>query len=99
MGSDTTDIRELLRRFPAQWGAILALRSGDAEFRSFCQDYSMARAALKRWQRSTGPNAGARAVEYQHIVRELEAELLQLLSAADTRQHTLPPDDEGRSRP
>jgi hypothetical protein len=59
----------------------------------------MARAALKRWQRSTGPNAGARAVEYQRIVRELEAELLELLSAASTRQQALSPDDQGWSRP
>ena len=57
----------------------------DPDFRSLCEDYGEAVAALERWSSSSHPSSPQRVSEYQNLVRELEEEIqshLHLLSGS-----------------
>lgn len=71
----------LLSRFPDREFAIRRLHRTDAGFRSVCDDYEEAAAALSRWGNSAGANA-PRVADYRRLCTELECELLDLLRLA-----------------
>jgi hypothetical protein len=56
------------------------LRDGDEDFASLCAAYDDACDALDAWRRSGSPNAGNRVVEYQELVSDLEADVMQFLT-------------------
>ena len=71
----------LLSRFPDREFAIRRLHRTDAGFRSVCDDYEEAAAALSRWEGSAGADA-PRVADYRRLCTELESELLDLLRLA-----------------
>jgi hypothetical protein len=74
----------LLRRFPDREFAIRRLHRSDPSFRSVCDDYEEAAAALHRWAGTK--SEGAETVDYRRLCADLEAEILSLMSLARARQ-------------
>lgn len=62
---------EVIRRFPTREFVVRRLFAADPDFRSLCEDYSVATSALERWKTDE-----AKADYYRHAVRELEEEIL-----------------------
>lgn len=80
--STTTPV---VHRFPDRELEIHRLCTRDPEFQAICQDYGQALAVHAHW-RAKGPAGAARAVEYQAILAELEAEILDHLDKAGCRR-------------
>jgi hypothetical protein len=57
----------------------------DPEFLSMCQDYDACVNALNYWIQSKTPEVQARVNEYRALIRELEAEIIQVLKAAKSK--------------
>jgi hypothetical protein len=74
----------LLRRFPDRELAIRRLHRSDPRFRSVCDDYEEAAAALHRWAGTKSD--GAEIVDYRRLCTDLETEILSLMSLARARQ-------------
>jgi hypothetical protein len=55
------------------------------EFRAVCEDYGDYMNARQFWGQSTASEAETRANEYRALVEELEKEILEALSAADSQ--------------
>jgi hypothetical protein len=72
----------LIERFPDRELAIRRLCNLDSEFRTDCEDYCEAAEALLRWSKA---GAMDRAEEYRVILKELEAEILDVLKADQLR--------------
>ena len=74
-------IAAIFRRFPAQELAIRRLCNRDPGFRSVCEDYDEAAAALLHWQEA-GSCYADRTDEYRALLGKLEAEVMRALSDA-----------------
>ena len=68
-----------LRRFASRSVQIEQEILRNPEFRTLCEDYGDAVAALERWRRSTDSIALKRASEYDKLVQELEIEISNYL--------------------
>jgi hypothetical protein len=77
--SSEQGLARLALRWPAHRRRLALLRDGDEDFASLCAAYDEACDALDAWRRSGSPNAGTRVMEYQELVSELEADVMQLL--------------------
>jgi hypothetical protein len=66
----------VLQRFPEHDARIRARMAVDDGLRSLCEDYAETVEALHRWQASTGPYRDERVTEFQHLLLDLESELL-----------------------
>ena len=68
-----------LRRFASRSVQIEQEILRNPEFRTLCEDYGDAVAALERWRRSTDSISLKRASEYDKLVQELEIEISNYL--------------------
>jgi len=71
----------ILRRFPEKIHTLTLLMAEDPEFLDVCDDYDACIEALRYWARSNEPEAATRINEYNALVRELEDEILQVVTA------------------
>jgi hypothetical protein len=71
----------ILERFPEKIQALTLLMAEDPEFLSVCEDYDACIEALRYWARSDAPEAAARINEYNTLVRELEEEIIGVVTA------------------
>ncbi|MER2507876.1 hypothetical protein [Amaricoccus sp.] len=67
-------IVHVLSQFPSAELAIHRFYARDADFRSICDDYEEALAALRHWQ-----GDAARATDFQRLATELESEIAAFL--------------------
>jgi hypothetical protein len=79
----------LLERLPQHELAIHRLCASDPVFGSICEDYEEAQAALRHWRYAASADA-VKAEHYQHLVAELEAEILEGLEHARRRPSSGP---------
>jgi len=77
--------RHLRERFPNKNKTIDLLKAEDPEFLDLCEDHQACVNALRYWTESNAPEANNRVNEYRLLVRELEAEITQALSAVKQR--------------
>ncbi|MDQ0321517.1 hypothetical protein QO002_003655 [Pararhizobium capsulatum DSM 1112] len=76
----------VVRKFPEHELIVRRLYVRKPEFRSLCEDYATARAALERWQADTG-----KMEEFQQLVEEIEAEIEDVIHGAlDALRNTHP---------
>jgi hypothetical protein len=68
----------IVARFPTREFEIRQRCVRDPEFRSVCADYEEAAAALRYWQKAA-TEGDRRVEEYQSLLDELEAEILERL--------------------
>jgi hypothetical protein len=68
-------VQAVIARFPDRGHAIEELAHNDDDFRSLCEDFAEAEAALARWERSSSSVREARCAEYRDMVRDLAAEI------------------------
>lgn len=71
-----------LERFPEEAGSIRQLFLADPSFRNVCADYSLACAGLARVESVAAARTPSEIDEYRTLVRELEAEMMGMLSGA-----------------
>jgi hypothetical protein len=67
-------VSSVVRRFTTQELAVRRLYASDPEFKSLCEDYSIATDALERWKADEG-----KAEDYRQLIRELEDEINEYL--------------------
>ena len=58
----------------------------DPEFRDICEEYDLCVNALQHWTNSKEPDAEIRVKEYRALVRELEEEVVEALTAPKPRR-------------
>jgi hypothetical protein len=75
----------LLRRFPDRELAIRRLHRSDSRFRSVCDDYEEAAAALRRWE-GTRSGWAPETADYRRLCADLEAEILNLMRLAQAHR-------------
>ena len=61
--------------FPDRGHAIEEVARTEDSFRSLCEDFAEAQAALERWERSPSSVREARCAEYRELVRDLAVEI------------------------
>ena len=69
----------VLLLYPKRVSEVRARALRDPLFRSACQDYCDANEALKKWRASGSPHAAERIAEFARIVKEIGAEIDELL--------------------
>jgi hypothetical protein len=77
-GSAMVVIRSIVARFPQRELEIRRRCIRDAHFKSVCEDYEEAAAALQHWQ-NVVREGGQKVEEYTNFVGELETEILTKL--------------------
>ena len=77
----TAKTHEILKRFPEKSGSLALLIAEDPEFRAVCEDYDACAEALRYWAGSDEPEAPTRINEYNTLARELEEEILEIVTA------------------
>ena len=70
----------IVERFPERMKPIKALFKTSESFKTLCDDYRQCADALRHWKQSLNENAPARVREYEALLRELEAEILQMVN-------------------
>jgi hypothetical protein len=83
MNDNARHIREL---FPDKNHIIDHLMAEDPEFLALCEDYDACVNALRYWVKSKAPESETRVNEYRTLVRELEEEIAQALTAREPRR-------------
>jgi hypothetical protein len=73
------DKLRIIKRFPEQWGGIIALYGDSEDFRLLCQEYGLATDALSKLSNHDDASSSRIRVEYEEIVRELESEILNYI--------------------
>jgi hypothetical protein len=68
-------VQAAIARFPDRGRAIEALARRNEGFRSLCEDFAAAQAALAHWQGSSATVREARCAEYRELVRDLAVEI------------------------
>jgi hypothetical protein len=81
-GKPVTQFMPLIERFPDHELAIRRLCNLDSEFRGACEDYCEAAEAVVRWSKTELMD---RAEEFRVILKELEADILDVLNADQLR--------------
>ena len=71
----------ILERFPEKIHTLTLLMAEDPEFLAVCEDYDACIEALRYWAQSNEPEAATRINEYNTLVRELEEEIVQVVTA------------------
>jgi len=75
-------IDTLVQRLPRHELGIRQLYDRDSKFREVCDDYEEVKHALEYWQAS-GHAVPGRTAEYRQMLKELEAEALEMLKARE----------------
>jgi len=74
-----TGLFSVLNRFPDRGETAKRLFKADSAFQALCGDYIKCRQALQYWRNAGSEEAAARRQEYDALLKELEAELLEAL--------------------
>ena len=69
------DLSLVLVRFPEKADQIRKLAWSVEEFREICEHYSLARAALERFQSQSAKCRGPEVADYELLVADLEREI------------------------
>ncbi|WP_137126311.1 hypothetical protein [Roseomonas sp. HF4] len=88
MGSATApcpDLESALDAFPEHAAFVRRLFLADRAFRSACEDYRLAREGLAAFGRLSNDTPRPEVADYQRLVRELEAEMRDMIHAARCR--------------
>lgn len=83
MGAEIIPHR-VMERFPAHWETIKELLKQDKNFQTLCSDYHRCAKALEFWKRADLCEAPQRRQEYEALLAELEAEIVQVIAKAGT---------------
>ena len=75
------DLARAIAAFPEDVLLIRRLFLADRAFRSACEDYRLAREGLDAFARRQHDEPRPEIEEYQRLVRELEAELRDMINA------------------
>ena len=67
----------VIKSFPEQKGVIKSLLKKKGSFPTLCEDYRICKEALAHWNLSDSEEAPERSREYQSLLQELEAEIMQ----------------------
>lgn len=81
MADKICHIRE---RFPDKRHCIDLLMAQNSDFLSLTEDYDTCINALRYWAGSNAPEAENRVIEYHTLCKELEEEICQYVSRAET---------------
>ena len=73
-------LARLTLRWPQLRSALLDFKAPTDDFESLCAAYEEACQALDIWRQSTAETAELRATEYQHLVKDIELDLIQYLA-------------------
>jgi hypothetical protein len=68
------------KRFPDRTDAVKRLFRKSETFQAVCEDYRKCAEALLHWNQSASEEAPARREEYEVLLQDLEAEILQSLN-------------------
>ncbi len=74
------NISALTEKFHGFKADIMRLLKERDSFRILCEDYLQCRKALQYWNQSDAEEAPLRRREYESLLRELEAEILENLT-------------------
>ena len=85
--SNDIDLTFLLVRFSENASEIKRLTAKSDDFRELCEHYSLARAALKRFEGCLTGRRAAEVEDYRKLVPELEQEIRHFIANADCRRH------------
>jgi len=69
----------VIKRFPEHQKAIEGLFKNNPSFRTLCSDYNRCSKALGFWGESGQDEAPHRRKEYEALLHELEAEIVQIV--------------------
>ena len=72
----------VLEQFPDRKQVITRLFRENEDFQCLCEDYLQCVEALRHWKGAEEKDAPARRLEYEGLLQELEAEILQNLNEA-----------------
>ncbi len=76
------DIAQVLERFPRDAALVGRLLVESETFRSVCEDYTLARAALAQLEELQRPMHLAEIADYRALVADLEREIAEALQNA-----------------
>ena len=65
--------------------SLSLLMAEDPEFRAICEDYDDCVHAWQYWAKSKEPEAETRVNEYRTLIKELENEITQALTAVESQ--------------
>jgi hypothetical protein len=71
--------------FPEHEFVVRRIFASDAEFRTLCEDYSLATSALDRWKDNQ-----EKSEQYRLVIHELEEEILEFIEGRHPRQMRRP---------
>ena len=80
-----TGLFAIVERFPRHKAVVRRLFKENDSFRTLCEDYWRCAAALRHWNQSVAEEAVARRQEYAVLLRDLEAEILEILTRKNKR--------------
>lgn len=83
--ASSLDLSRVLDAFPEDASVIRRLFLADRFFRSACEDYRLAREGLVAFERLHRDAPRPEVEDYQRVVRELEAEMRNMIHAARGR--------------
>ena len=75
--------RHIRERFPDQKRTLDHLMAQDPEFLALCEDYNACVDAFRYWIQSEAPETKSRTDEYRTLIRELQEEIAQAISAQE----------------
>ncbi|MBC2713855.1 MAG: hypothetical protein HF978_00930 [Desulfobacteraceae bacterium] len=75
-----TDLFTVIKRFPDRKVALKTFFDKSENFQVICQDYRRCFEALNHWKRSDREEAAITKEEYKALLKELEAEIIQMLN-------------------
>ena len=70
----------VIKLFPDHEKSIKRLYKESELFRDLCESYQKCAEALKHWKASNLEEASARRKEYKTLLRELEADIVQVIN-------------------
>jgi hypothetical protein len=79
-----SDLADTLSRFSKDSDLILSLAARSETFRSLCEDYATAKAALQRFEASFADQK-AKVADYRNVVVELERDIESMLNETKRR--------------
>ena len=79
-----TSVFSVVKRFPDRKDTVKRLFKRSVTFQTICEDYLQCVEALRYWKQSAEENATARTREYEGLLIDLEAEILQNLNELTT---------------
>ena len=75
----------VIETFPEHEFAVRRIFASDDEFRTLCEDYSLATTAFVRWKENQ-----EKADQYRQVISELKEEILEFIEGRHPRQLVRP---------